>query len=356
MILYICHVKDLKYLAAYTIPLACIISFMSNGVLTYSAVIYAFVVIPVMELIVGEDNVNLSNEDIKSRGVNKVFDIMLYMNVPIVYSMIIWGFYIVAYNNYTVFEIIGITLSGGVLLATNAINVAHELGHRSSLFEKTLSKTLLLPCLYMHFFIEHNFGHHTNVGTPKDGASARYKQSVYGFWFTSVTKQYIDAWIKQKELLKRYKSAFYSIKNDMLWYLVIQSFYLFGVWFVFGSAALIFCICIGVISFLFLETINYIEHYGLRRIKTESGRYERVQTCHSWNSNHSIGRIVLYELTRHSDHHYKSSKKYQILDCYDESPQLPYGYPTSILLSLVPPLWFKIMNKRVPERMKKIKD
>ena len=84
--------KDLKYLAAYTIPLACVISFMSNGVLTYSAVIYAFIVIPIMELIVGEDNKNLSEEDIKSRGVNKVFDIMLYMNVPIVYSMIFGGF------------------------------------------------------------------------------------------------------------------------------------------------------------------------------------------------------------------------------------------------------------------------
>ena len=68
---------------------------MSNGVLTYSAVIYAFVIIPVMELIVSEDNVNLSEEDIKSRGVNKVFDIMLYMNVPIVYSIGFLGFYII---------------------------------------------------------------------------------------------------------------------------------------------------------------------------------------------------------------------------------------------------------------------
>ena len=67
MILYICYVKDLKYLAAYTIPLTCVMSFMSNGILTYSAVIYAFVVIPVMELIAGEDNVNLSEEDVKSR-------------------------------------------------------------------------------------------------------------------------------------------------------------------------------------------------------------------------------------------------------------------------------------------------
>ncbi len=354
MILYIYCVRDLKYLAAYTIPLACVISFMSNGVLTYSAVLYAFVVIPLMELIVGEDGANLTDEDIKNRGVNKLFDLMLYVNVPIVYAMVFWGIYVVTNNSYTVFETVGITLSGGVVLATNAINVAHELGHRSSVFEKTLSKILLLPCLYMHFFIEHNFGHHTNVGTPKDGASARYKQSVYAFWISSVTKQYIDAWKKQNALLKRSKSVFYSIKNDMLWYLLIQSAYLSIVWYFFGYGALIFCVSIGIISFLFLETINYIEHYGLRRVKTESGRYERVQTCHSWNSNHSIGRIVLYELTRHSDHHYKSSKKYQILDCYDESPQLPYGYPTSILLSLVPPLWFKIMNKRVPERMKKI--
>ena len=229
--------KDLKYLAAYTIPLACVISFMSNGVLTYSAVLYAFVVIPLLELIVGEDNVNLNEEDVKRRGVNKLFDLMLYLNVPIVYATVFWGIYIITNNSYTFFEIVGITLSGGVVLATNAINVAHELGHRSSVFEKTLSKMLLLPCLYMHFYIEHNFGHHTNVGTPKDGASARYKQSVYGFWVSSVTKQYIDAWKKENELLSLSRSAFYSIKNDMLWYLLIQSAYLYTIWQFFGSGA-----------------------------------------------------------------------------------------------------------------------
>jgi alkane 1-monooxygenase len=60
---------------------------------------------------------------------------------------------------------------------------------------------------------------------------------------------------------------------------------------------------------------------------------------------------VLYELTRHSDHHYKTSKKYQVLACHDDSPQMPYGYPTSMVLSLIPPLWFKIMNKRIPKQM-----
>ena len=99
------------------------------------------------------------------------------------------------------------------------------------------------------------------------------------------------------------------------------------------------------------QTVNYIEHYGLLRLPTKSGRYERVKEMHSWNSNHVIGRIVLYELTRHSDHHFKSSKKYQVLDCHDESPQMPYGYPTSMVLAMIPPLWFGIMNKRVPQEM-----
>ena len=139
-----------------------------------------------------------------------------------------------------------------------------------------------------------------------------------------------------------------------MWYHIIQPLYLFFVLLLFSTKVLLFAIAVGIIAFLFLECINYIEHYGLRRFKNESGRYERVQTYHSWNSNHNIGRIVLYELTRHSDHHFKSSKKYQLLNYYEESPQLPYGYPASILLSLVPPLWFYMMDPLVPEKMKKV--
>lgn len=75
--------------------------------------------------------------------------------------------------------------------------------------------------------------------------------------------------------------------------------------------------------------------------------YERVQPWHSWNSDHVIGRVVLYELTRHSDHHYSASRKYQILRHSDEAPQLPAGYPAMILLALIPPIYFKIMNPMI---------
>jgi alkane 1-monooxygenase len=287
-----------------------------------------------------------------SKKNKRVFDWMLYLNLPIVFGLLFLVFTKIQATEYALYELIGMGLSAGILLATNAINVAHELGHRKPYFERFMSKLLYMPCLYMHFYIEHNFGHHLHVGTPEDGATAKYNQNVYSFWWSSVTKQYFGAWKRQVDLLKAQKKSFLSLKNDVFWYHFIQAGYLFSVYFLFSPKVLVFAVAVGILSFLFLETINYIEHYGLRRSKLPSGRYERVQPHHSWNSDFNIGRIVLYELTRHSDHHFKASKKYQVLDSHEKSPTLPMGYPASILLSLLPPLWFYVINPLVPEKMK----
>ena len=338
--------KDLKYLFAYTIPVATLVSITSEGFFTYATPIYAFIFIPTLELIFKD--VDSKEEYTKSEVQNKLsntfFDILLYLNIPFVFGLLILGLFNLNQLELDLFETVGMVLSLGILLATNAINVGHELGHRKSFIERCLSKLLYLPCLYMHFYIEHNFGHHNNVATPKDPATAKFNQTVYSFWFTSVIGQYISAWRLQLQLLKIKNSRFFSFKNDMLYYTIFELAYLFVVYSFFGLYGLFLAVIIGILSFLFLETINYIEHYGLLRNKLPSGRYERVQSHHSWNSNHFIGRIVLYELTRHSDHHYKASKKYQILENKRESPQLPYGYPTSILLALVPWLWFSLVN------------
>tara|TARA_B100000902_G_C27030391_1_gene774205 strand:+ start:1 stop:723 length:723 start_codon:yes stop_codon:yes gene_type:complete len=236
-------------------------------------------------------------------------------------------------------------------MATNGINVGHELGHRKSLLSRTCSKLLYLPCQYMHFFIEHNWGHHINVATPNDPATAKYRQNLYSFWISSVTKTYISAWKIQLKLLKISKKGFFSFKNDMIFYTLFQLLFLIFIYFNYGFIVTIYSIIMSIVSFLFLETINYIEHYGLQRQMKPNGKYERVRPHHSWNSNHTVGRIILYELTRHSDHHFKASKKYQVLESVQDSPQLPYGYPTSILISFFPPLWFRIMNPLVKKYM-----
>lgn len=343
--------KDLKYLAAFSIPLVAFIGLFFKGNLVFLTPIYGFVIIPVLELIFPIDIKNLSTEDRDEKLKQKVFDWLLYLNLPVVYSLVIFGIYQVSTFPIETYELIGMILSLGIVLAVNGINVAHELGHRQTTNERFLGKALLLPAQYMHFYIEHNFGHHLHAATPEDPATARYNQSVYSFWFTSIFKQYLKSWKIQQKLLKNNKKGFFSVKNDMFWFVLLQFSYLLTVSIVFGSIGFIFAFSSAIIGILLLESVNYIEHYGLLRLKTKSGRYERVKEIHSWNSNHVIGRIVLYELTRHSDHHFKSSKKYQVLDCHDESPQMPFGYPTSVVLAMVPPLWFHIMNKRVPKEM-----
>ena len=344
--------RDLKYLAALTIPLSAIISLYFKGVWSYFTPVYTFVLIPVLEIVFPEDHHNLDREEKTSKSGNRLFDWMLYLNLPIVYSLIVIYLISITSADLALYETLGLMLSLGIVLGANGINVGHELGHRQKSPERFLGKILLLPSFYMHFYIEHNFGHHAQAATREDPATARLNQTVYSFWFTSVFRQYISAWKLQMQLLKKQAKPFLSFKNDMFWYLILQTIYLLALYYSFGVQVIPFIIGAGVVGFLLLETVNYIEHYGLLRKRLPSGRYERVREIHSWNSNHIIGRIVLYELTRHSDHHYKSSKKYQLLDCHEQSPQMPFGYPTSMVLSFFPPLWFKTMNPRIPDSMK----
>lgn len=344
--------KDLKYLIAYTIPVVVIISLNLRGLWAFFTPVFAFVMIPVLETLLPVDPANLSeSEKVNKRG-NFLFDGLLYFNVPLVFGIIGWFLWSITWANYATYELIGLGFSVSIALSSNGINVAHELGHRKMPWERALSKLLLLPAMNMHFYIEHNYGHHLHAATREDPASARYNQTVYSFWFTSILGQYNSAWKIQKDLLRRENKGFLSLKNDMFWYVLLQLSYLLAVYLLFGTTVLLMAISIAISALVLLETINYIEHYGLRRNKTESGRYERVREIHSWNSNHVLGRIMLYELTRHSDHHYRAHKKYQLLEYHELSPQLPYGYPTSMVLSLVPPLWFAIMNKRIPAEMK----
>ena len=257
--------------------------------------------------------------------------------------------YTITQGGLATYELVGLVLSVGILVGANGINVAHELGHRSTSYEQHLSKLLLLPGLYQHFFIEHNLGHHKNVATPNDPATSRLGESIYAFWWRSVTGSYLSAWRIETNRLQKQGISFLSWQNQMLRFSLYTAIYLGVIAGVFGLTAMLFAIAAGITGFLLLESVNYIEHYGLVRSQMTSGRYEPVQPHHSWNSNHEVGRIFLYELTRHSDHHFKATRKYQVLRHFDDSPQLPQGYPASILMSLLPPLWFNRMNKRVAQ-------
>lgn len=341
--------SDLKYLIAYIIPVSGFFAVAYGGVLSYLTVFIAFGCIPTIEFFVERSQLNIE-EDLE-RDLREVpyFDWLLYANVPLIYGLLIYFLYAMSTGAYTTSETVGMVLSVGIVFGASGINVAHELGHKQGKLEQLLAKVLLLPNLYMHFFIEHNRGHHVHIATPEDPATSRKGEIVYFFWIRSVVGSYINAWKLESQRLGKEGKSWLSFGNEMLLFQGIQATYLAAIFFFVGVSGVLYAIAIAVVGFLLLETINYIEHYGLQRKMLPSGRYERVAVTHSWNSNHEIGRIMLYELTRHSDHHYKANRKYQVLRHHDDSPQLPLGYPGSMLLSFVPPLWFAVMDRKLEQ-------
>ncbi|MEO1624675.1 MAG: alkane 1-monooxygenase [Bacteroidota bacterium] len=339
--------KDLKYLLAYFLPLSAILGIYFGGIWSASALYVGFILIPVFELVLPTSTYNLdaAAEDERSRQL--FFDILLYLNVPILYGCMWFFLETVSSNSLSNWEIVGMTISIGVLAGSIGINVAHELGHRHHWFDQLMASMLLLPALYMHFTIEHNHGHHKHVATDKDPVSARKGEALYAFWLRAVSGVYINAWRIQAQQLQRKGENWFSLSNKVLIYQFIQLAWLLAIGLLYGWWVMGLAIVAAIIGFLQLETVNYIEHYGLRRQQLPNGRYENVRPVHSWNSNHELGRIFLYELTRHSDHHFKANRKYQVLRHFDESPQLPAGYPSCMLMSFVPPLWFRVMNRRL---------
>ena len=338
--------KFLKYFLALTVPLLAYFSFNGTGIITYAPMIEAFLLIPILELFFKPNSNNLSNAEEEMAKEDKSYDIVLYLLVPVIYFLL-WEFLISMRETLTFSDRLGRILSMGLVCGGYGINVAHELGHRNNKFEQFLSKTLLLSSLYMHFFIEHNRGHHKRVSTKEDPSSARYGENIFSFWIRSVFTGYISAWNIEFSRLKRLKKFKFSLENEMLRFQLIQVLFVSSIYFVYGTQITIYFLFAAVMGFLLLETVNYIEHYGLQRKININGKYERVQPFHSWNSNHPVGRIMLFELSRHSDHHFNASRKYQVLKNHDNSPEMPTGYPGMMILSLIPPLWFYIMNKRI---------
>ncbi len=338
--------KDLKYLIAYIAPLAAFLGIYLQGAWSFSAVYVAFGLIPALDALAPKSAYNYSPEEESARLSNRFFDLLLYLNIPILFGLIGYYFNTIAGGGLAGYEVLGMTLSVGIIVGTIGINVAHELGHRDTWYEQGAAKILLLTAQYMHFFIEHNRGHHKNVATDEDPASARLGETLYAFWLRSVSGSYRNAWRLERERLEKKGKKAWSWQNEMVRFTVFQLSYLLAIGLIWGRNMPLYALAIAATGFLLLESVNYIEHYGLRRRKLPNGRYERVSPSHSWNSDHELGRIFLYELTRHSDHHYKATRKYQVLRHFDDSPQMPAGYPAAILLSLAPPLWFRVMDEK----------
>lgn len=322
-----------------------------KGIYSYGLVFFIFGIVPLLDFLSPNSSVNPASTENELRK-NKLFDILVLSILPIqLISIVIFLIeFHKRYETESVVTLIGWGVTTGIFCGIYGINVGHELGHRVKSWQRFAGKALLFTSLRMSFYIEHNWGHHAHVSTEKDPASAKRNEIVYFFVPKSIFKTWLNSWFIQRKLLKKRNASFFSIYNDILWYTIIQWGAIGLVAFVFDWQTALAFIGVAFVGMTLLELTNYIEHYGLRRNK-KNGKYERVLPIHSWNSNHSFSSAVLFNLSRHSDHHFISSKPYQILKSHDAAPNLPNGYAGMIVLALIPPLWFYVMNKKVDQIM-----
>ncbi|WP_049793883.1 alkane 1-monooxygenase [Hoyosella subflava] len=324
-------------------------------VLFWGGPILVYIIIPTIDLILGPDGSNPPDEWMDRLENDKYYRYILYAYIPLQYITFFLACYLITANDLSwlgfpeglaLVDKIGLAVSisfvGGI-----GINTAHELGHKKENLERWLSKITLAQTFYGHFYVEHNRGHHVRVATPEDPASSRLGETFWAFWPRTVWGSLTSAWHLEKQRFQRMGKSHWTIKNDVLnaW---LMSVALFGVVLaLFGWELLPYLVLQAVLGFSLLEVVNYLEHYGLRRQKLPSGRYERCTPQHSWNSDHMCTNVFLYHLQRHSDHHAYPTRRYQILRSWDGAPNLPSGYASMIVLAYFPPIWRRVMDKRV---------
>jgi alkane 1-monooxygenase len=308
--------------------------------------VLVFVVIPIMDVLGGDDVGNPPEAVTKALQNDRYYRWLTYLYLPLQFGGLVLGGWQWQAGGLGWAGRVGLLAAVGTVNGI-AINTAHELGHKRESVERWLSKIALAPTAYGHFYVEHNRGHHTRVATFEDPASSRLGESFWGFWPRTVFGSLRSAWKMETSRFTVRRRSPWTLRNDVLnaWLMTVVLFAAFVI--AFGPGVVPFLAAQAVLGFSFLEVVNYLEHYGLARQRTATGRYEKVDERHSWNSDRLTTNIFLYQLQRHSDHHAHPTRRYQVLRSYQTSPQLPAGYATMMVVALVPPLWRRIMDSRV---------
>ena len=340
---------------------AWIVSFLIPGLAIAGPIIYTqtqheaflwmfiafwYLLFPVIDFFMGEDTSNPPEEVVPQLEADPYYRLITRAHVPVVLAVFMYMGWFVTHTDLSISGYIAAALTAGYI-GGHGLNIGHELGHKKGQLDQWLAKIVLAPAAYGHFFVEHNRGHHKMVATPEDPASSKMGENIYTFALRELPNAIIRAARVEKERLQKAGKSPYSLRNEFLQTVALTlGFYVaMGLWL--GAAVVPYLLIAAFWSMWQLTSANYIEHYGLLRKKLPSGRYERPQPHHSWNSNHIFSNWALFHLQRHSDHHANATRSYQSLRHFDNLPSLPNGYFGMFPVAYIPWLWYKVMDKRL---------
>lgn len=235
-------------------------------------------------------------------------------------------------------DLIGGGLGLALFVGTGGVNVAHEFVHRHREPACRVAGTGLLAFTCdANWPIYHLSGHHTRVGLADDVSTAKRGEYIFAFILRSIWGTNAYGFRFEAARLKRRELPWWHWSNRALrvqvFPLGVAAAY---VWLA-GWPGLIAYVSIAFAGKAFLESVSYIEHYGLVRAPGEP-----VASRHSWDCYRILTNAVLYNLPRHADHHLAGHQPYWCNATQDDAPRMRFGYGLTILAAFVPPLWHRL--------------
>lgn len=329
-------------------PMLSVAAYFYTGSLLATAfpLFYTFVLVPLIDAIMGEDTHNPPEEVVPLMARDSYYRMLLYVAVALLFA----DFFVVAWFIATQplpWWSYGVLTLGTGFASSGAILLGHELGHKSDRLDRLAAQVVNGLVGYGHFCIEHNRGHHVNVATPEDCVSARMGESIYQFVLREIPGAFRRGVMLERERLEKLGKGFWSPHNEVLMSWLLTAAIAIGLIAAFGWVVAPFIVVHHIYAWYGLTQANYVEHYGLLRQKLANGRYELPEPRHSWNTNHVYSNLVSFHLQRHSDHHANALRPYQALRDFKNLPRLPSGYPGSFGLAAIPPLWFRVMDPKL---------
>ena len=315
---------------------------IGSWILFFPLVFYYFFV-PLLDFLIGEDTSNPPEASIAALEADAYYRWITYATIPILWIAVIFNCIFLCTSTLTVMEWIATVITTGSVLGFG-LNVSHELGHKLQTLPRKVALFNTALGAYGHFSIEHNRGHHRHVSTPEDPASSKMGENIYQFACREMPGAALRAWRLEADRLQRLGKPVWYFENEILQALCLTALVYGSLISLYGLDMVIVLIPVAIWGAFQLTSANYVEHYGIQRLKTANGNYENCQPHHSWNSNHLVSNLVLFQLQRHSDHHTHPGRSYQSLRDFPELPRLPSGYFGMFFLAYLPPLWYRVMD------------
>lgn len=305
--------------------------------------VFFYVFIPLLDFWIGEDTSNPPESEVKALESDGYYRAITYATIPVLWVAVIFNCIFLCTHTLSIWEWLATVIITGSVLGFG-LNVSHELGHKLGTLPRKIALINTALGAYGHFSIEHNRGHHRHVSTPEDPASSKMGENIYQFACREMPGAALRAWHLEADRLTRTGRSTWHPDNEILQALSITTLVYGTLIYVYGLAMAAVLVPVALWGAFQLTSANYVEHYGIQRLKTEQGTYETCKPHHSWNSNHLVSNLVLFQLQRHSDHHTHPGRGYQSLRDFPNLPRLPSGYFGMFFLAYIPPLWYRVMD------------